>query len=250
MSPAKVENKRRYTKHNRIQVTKEELEELYLEKQLSGNRIAEMLGASSSPVYKRLKMYNIPIRSPKEAEALLRRHEKEILERSKHLGKEMLRELYIMHGLSISAIAKQVRMDKDILVEVMKLYNIPLRSRSESGKMSYIMGRRKIKPFVKDSEGHILVHVREKGESKGRYVQEHRLIWESVHNRPLPKGYVIHHLNGIKSDNRPENLIAMKANEHLNPTASYKKRIRELEAKIKILEKALDSEQLIWWSEN
>lgn len=77
-------------------------------------------------------------------------------------------------------------------------------------------------------------------------VYEHVLIWERVHNKKLPIGYVIHHLNGIKDDNRPENLLAMKKGEHIHQGEPYKKRIRELEAKIYVLEKVLESKQLIW----
>lgn len=42
---------------------------------------------------------------------------------------------------------------------------------------------------------------------------EHRLIWEAAHG-PLPDGWVVHHINGDRSDNRLENLEAMPAEEH------------------------------------
>lgn len=82
------------------------------------------------------------------------------------------------------------------------------------------------------------------------YVMEHILVWEQVHNKPLPKGWVIHHLNGVKSDNRPENLIALPSRRHQHILAAKGKRIRELEAKVKLLEATLNSQQLLWWSEN
>lgn len=43
---------------------------------------------------------------------------------------------------------------------------------------------------------------------------EHIVVWENVHG-PLPKGMVIHHINGNGRDNRIENLVAMTVSEHL-----------------------------------
>ena len=42
---------------------------------------------------------------------------------------------------------------------------------------------------------------------------EHRIIWEKVHGK-IPKGYVIHHINEIQSDNRIENLKLMTNSNH------------------------------------
>jgi len=60
---------------------------------------------------------------------------------------------------------------------------------------------------------------------------EHRLVWEQTHKREIPKGWIVHHLNGIKSDNRPENLIAVPEKKHNKMTFinALQKRIRELE---------------------
>lgn len=45
---------------------------------------------------------------------------------------------------------------------------------------------------------------------------EHILVWEKVHGRKLPKGYVVHHLNGDPLDNRPENLMMMEHGAHVS----------------------------------
>ena len=43
---------------------------------------------------------------------------------------------------------------------------------------------------------------------------EHRVVMENKLGRKLIKGEVVHHINGIKSDNRIENLIVITQSEH------------------------------------
>lgn len=45
--------------------------------------------------------------------------------------------------------------------------------------------------------------------SKSKYVLEHRLIYELYHQCSLLPWAVIHHINGVKTDNRIENLMAL-----------------------------------------
>ena len=62
------------------------------------------------------------------------------------------------------------------------------------------------------------------------YIFEHWLVWEEANNKSLPKGWVIHHLNGIKGDNRICNLEALSNRKHYLVLQAKAKRIQALEA--------------------
>ncbi len=46
------------------------------------------------------------------------------------------------------------------------------------------------------------------------YVYEHRIIAEQIVGRRLAKDEIVHHKNGRRWDNRPENLEVMNKVEH------------------------------------
>ena len=47
----------------------------------------------------------------------------------------------------------------------------------------------------------------------GGMIFEHRAVWEK-HHGPIPSGYVVHHINGVRDDNRVENLKLMGRGQH------------------------------------
>lgn len=267
----------------KVILDKEQLRELYIENKLSSINTAKLLGVAPRTVINRLRDNRIPVRPRKteinESEVLeLYQKIKNVLLIAKRLGvsservyavldkhnvnrirrmktpplsESQLREFYIEQRMGRNTIARVTGLSQNIIKNLIRRYNIPTRSLSEAGRIAWETGR--FAPakggITKDGDGRILV--RDKNSTRKRhYTLRSHLVWEQVHNRPLPKGYVIHHLNGVKDDDRPENLIALPKGKHDKVIPDMAKRIRELEAKIKLLERALESQQLIWWSEN
>lgn len=66
----------------------------------------------------------------------------------------------------------------------------------------------------------------------GGYVMEHILVWESESGTTLPENCCIHHLNGIKCDNRIENLCVMLHGAHTAFHHTGAKRSKETREKI------------------
>lgn len=89
-----------------------------------------------------------------------------------------------------------------------------------------------------DKSGYVLIRVVDHPDANSNgYVREHRLVMSRVLGRRLLPEEVVHHLNGIRGDNRPENLELFATNaDHLrhelkgrcpNWTEDGRRRLRE-----------------------
>lgn len=170
-----------------------------------------------------------------------------------------LQELYVTQRLSVRDIAELKGCAYSSVQRNLLCQQIKSRSRSEATKLLWERGKRKPQNGPdnpnwrggkkKSGGGYLAIKTPQHPRAnKDSYVLEHILVWERVHNKPLPKGWVIHHLNGIKSDNQPRNLIALPYTKHHSAllTQEIKKRLRELEEENRLLRKALDEGQMIF----
>lgn len=66
-----------------------------------------------------------------------------------------------------------------------------------------------------DPDGYVrtLAHGHHRADHKG-YVYEHILVAEAAYGNPITEEYHVHHVNGVKHDNRPENLEVLLASDH------------------------------------
>lgn len=98
-----------------------------------------------------------------------------------------------------------------------------------------------------DSQGYVMLLVNnlteeeqvlaEPMQNHAGYIAEHRLIMAKTLGHSLEKKESVHHLNGIKGDNRPENLITVTRHSHGKANATT---IKQLHTEIKRLQELLD----------
>ena len=164
------------------------------------------------------------------------------------VSKEVLYELYVIRGKPMHEIAKELDIAVGSVYNYMKRYGIDSRTTKESfkllkdngweypksakekiskahkgkivseetrRKMSYADKVGGIGHKKKREDGYIAIYFPDHPESsKDGYIMEHILVMEALIGRHLKDNEVVHHKNGIRDDNRKENLKLMDFREH------------------------------------
>lgn len=233
----------------------QELRKLYWEQDKSLKDIARIYACSYVTVQRKMGQLGIPLRTLKQA--------KSVYDRS-HIGKkrkdsptwtaEELYNLYWGHEETLAKIGQLYGHPKGTVLKAMRQYNIPTRTMREALKLAY-QNKSDIKRGsahwawrggkTKTDKGYIYSHAPEHPyHSKHGYVLEHRLVMEQKLGRYLLPFEKVHHLNGIKNDNRLENLILVsQANQsmydELCSHCPLRKEIRLLKWQFKQLQEQL-----------
>jgi len=210
----------------------------------SARKIASIYGVSKSTIQKRLKDRGLT--RPLAEVNFFRYHG---FGHSPPTNDE-IKELYVNKQMQTQEIASRCGISATSVRDRLAKLGL-LRSKSEAIKLAFQQGKirrpsgaehYKWKGGMEKRHGYVYIYT-----GKGLRKRRSQIVWEETHGQTLPKGWVIHHINGIKDDDRPENLVAMPKRRHdrislgIDLVAELRKRIRALETEIKELkERGID----------
>lgn len=213
---------------------KEWLYEQYVNKTRSSSDIAKEVGCHWSSVVRALAFFDIPKRKHTSKYPLLN-------------DKEWLRKAYLEDKLSTRDIGKLVGgAVGGVIYSALKSHKIPIRTDVEGLLQKYPSGRfgseaanwrggkRKL------DSGYVYIYApQHPNATNNGCVMEHILIAEEKIGRYLKKGEVVHHIDGDKTNNSPDNLLVCTRAEHVqihmravSENVQLCKRIAELEKEL------------------
>lgn len=212
-------------------ITREQIEEIYLNTELTGREAAAKLGIGFRTFTAVLKRLGLKGKGRQANNPQLR-------------DKDWLRQQYEIEGKSTHEIAAATGSTPGAIYSSLQWAGIPIRTSSEglavkypggrygSAAANWRGGRRRAHGYVRI---YIPTHPNHDGEG---YVMEHRLVMEQYLGRLLDPLEEVHHINEIKDDNRIENLQVMSHRDHrsLHMTSQNKKRLQRVDEKAQQIE--------------
>jgi len=182
----------------------------------SMTEMANMVGCSTSTIHKYMDKYGIA-RSSKNAS-----------KGGPHTDKDWLQTKYVDERLSQKEIAEIAGVHKGTVKYWLDKHGIDARDKKEAINLSWedaderrkAVGERfaelhrTLHPFVFTKKSGYVYAGSSDGDGGSELVPLHRLTALAEYGLDAIRDKVVHHKNGVKWDNRPENLEPMDADEH------------------------------------
>ena len=179
-----------------MEITKEMLEELYINQDLGMTKIAHKMNVSPSLINRRLIKYGIPKRPF---------HQKG---RGNRIGVVLSQET--KNKISNSHKGKQL---------------------SEEHKNSISIGSRKHDFYINNGYAYVRKPSHPKAKKGGR-IKRSTLVAEEKIGRYLYSNEEVHHINRIRDDDRPDNLVVMTKNKHASLHCKEKWKSGKINSKV------------------
>lgn len=175
------------------------LDKLYNEENLTQREISDKLNCSSGAVSKWLSIYDLKRDRPWK-------------------NKEKLKELYVEKRKTSEEVAEELNCSPKTILDWLKKFEINVR---RSGQLQTPVHHY----FNNQGYEHIRTHV----DGNLKDISVHRLVAVAEYGVSILKedDLVVHHKNGVKWDNRPQNLEIMEESEHLSKHAMERERTRD-----------------------
>ena len=168
--------------------------------------------------------------------------------RGTDLDISLFKKLYYDENMTQQEVADEMGVSQKTIFKFMRRNNLPARKAAKRyqrmEKNSSWKGGKRI-----NEQGYVEIYMPEYPHTRANgYVREHIYVAEQCIGRPLlfyspgdGRNEVVHHINGVKTDNRPENLLVLTASQHqqLHMASSKESvddvllsRIRQLESEL------------------
>ena len=190
--------------------------------------IAEILSVSQSSIWKRLKQLGIKRRTISEVKKGISSWNKGL-----HFSDEAKKNMSISKRGKHSSLSTEFKKDhipsnfkNDVTSnKIISLYKKGLSIKEVSLRLGFKDISMRVSKVIrefgisrpvgkKNNGGFVTQHGYRMVSYHCRKVLEHHLIWIQHNQMPIPRGYIIHHRNMNKTDNRIENLMLLPSGVH------------------------------------
>lgn len=197
------------------QISEKDMEkaQILYQQNYSFKEIERILAINGLALRYEFKKRNLPIRSRTEAVKI------RACKNLKTPSKERLEILYLKEKRSSTEIGKMYGVTGEAIRFQLDRYRISIRKTNDPVVISQKIRKGSDHPNwkggVRMAGGYIMVlnPTHPRAQANG-YVHEAILVWENYHGEPFPNNCIVHHINGIRDDNHPENIMPVTRSGH------------------------------------